>query len=70
MTYLVLEVRKLDFSTLCIGFIRSDLTDFLSFLLLLIMTLLSLTTVIDKVQASSGLVFNIEMSLAAVLLKS
>ena len=66
---LVLGVRKLGSSTLCSGLVKLDLADFLLFLLLLPMTLLLSILVASRALASEGLVFNIEMSGAAILLK-
>ena len=63
------EVRKLGSSTLRMGFVKSDLAYFPSFLPLLLMTSLLSTPVAGKAPASWRLVFNIEMSKAAILLK-
>ena len=67
--HLVLGVRKLDSSAPYMGFIKSDLANFLSFLSLFLTTSLLSTPVASRTPASWGLVFNIEVSGAAILLK-
>ena len=62
-------VRKLGSSAPRTGFVKSDLADFPSFPLLLLMTSLSSTAVAGKALASWVLIFNIEVSGAAILLK-
>ena len=69
MTCLASEVRKLSFSTLYTGFVKLNLANFLSFPPLLPMTLLSSILVASRASASWGLVFNIEVSEAGILLK-
>ena len=66
---LALGVRKLGSSALRIGFVKSDLVNFLSFPPLFPTTSLSSTAVAGRVPAGWGLVFNIEVSRAAILLK-
>ena len=66
---LVSRVRKLDSSATRMGFVKSDLADFLVFLPLLPTTLLSSIPVAGKVLPGWRLVFNIEISGAAILLK-
>ena len=65
----MLGVRKLSSSTPRTGFEKSDLADFISFLPLVLTTSLSSTLVASRVLASWRLVFNIEVSGAAILLK-
>ena len=51
------------------GFVKSDLADFPLFLPLLLTTSLLLIAVAGRALADWGLVFNIEVSGAAILLK-
>ena len=62
-------VRKLDSSALRTGFKKSELADFPSFPPLLLTTSLSSTPVAGRATAGWELVFNIELSVAAILLK-
>ena len=66
---LVSGARKLGSSALHTGFIKSDLANFLSFPLLLLTTLQLSKPVADKAPAGWELVFNIEVSATAILLK-
>ena len=66
---LALGIRKLGSSAPRTGFVKSDLANFLSFLLLLLTTLLLSTPVACRAPAGQGLIFNIEVSGAAILLK-
>ena len=65
----MLGVRKLDSSALYTGFVKSDLVNFPSFLPLFPTNSLSLTPVAGRALAGWGVVFNIELSGAAILLK-
>ena len=51
------------------GFVKSNLTNFLSFLLLLSMTLLTKTLVASEAPVSCRLIFSIKVSGVAILLK-
>ena len=66
---LALGVRKLNSFALRIGFVKSDLAYFPSFLPLLPTTSLLSIPVACKVPVSWKIVFNIEVSRAAILLK-
>ena len=68
--HLASRVRKLDSSTLRMGFVKLDLPNFLSFLPILLTTSLLSTPEVGRAQARWGLVFNIEVSRAAIFLKS
>ena len=63
------KVRKIDFFALYTGFVKSDLADFSSFPSLLLMALLLLILVASRALAGWELIFNIEISGAAILLK-
>ena len=67
--YLASKVEKLGFSALCTGFVKLDLANFLSFLLLLLITLLLSTPVTGRAPADWKLIFNMEVSGAAILMK-
>ena len=67
--HLASRVKKIGFSASRIYFVNSDLADFLLFPPLLLITLLLSTLIASKIPAGWGLVFNIEVSGAAILLK-
>lgn len=48
----MLEIKKLDSSALYIGFVKSNLANFLSFLLLITMILLFLIPIASRIPAS------------------
>ena len=62
-------VKKLDSFAIRTGFVKSDLANFSSFLPLLSTTLLSSTRVAGRALVGLGLIFNIEVSRVAILLK-
>ena len=71
-TYLVSGVRKLDFFTLYIAFIKlslMDLAKFLLFLLILLTTLLLSILIYSRVFISYNIVFNIKINRSVILLK-
>ena len=65
----MLEVRKLGSSILRISFVKSDLANFLLFLPLLPTTSLLSILVAGRAPAGYGLVFNMDVSGAVILLK-
>ena len=66
---LALKVRKLDFSTLSIAFIKLNQANFSLLLPLLVTISILLILVNNRILAGWNLVFNIEISSVVILLK-